>query len=245
MAEIGTDFHGHVAFDDLAVIQVHLNLRVLRPDGGQHGERLVLAVQVESRDVALVDRFDQRRNAVRRQLGGGVLYIADIHGVAFRALCVFRRNAGHDMQAVAADDSRVIKRLIDQSVEIGLAAGQGGKPAVAPCPVARRQVEQRVGQAVFLQCGGDVLGRVFIGKKVLHRLETGGGGRGEAFHERHFGEHHGNIGGEIWHGGILVRGYSGGKNRCSSSICSSVRTRGLCACSNRCSLAVSSSSSVA
>jgi hypothetical protein len=51
--------HGQVAFDDLAVVQVHLHLDVGRADLGDQRMGLVLAVQEEAGHVAGVDGLDQ------------------------------------------------------------------------------------------------------------------------------------------------------------------------------------------
>ena len=51
-----------VAFDDLAVVQVHLDLEVPRADLGDRRMRVVLAIEEEARHVARVDRLDHNVN---------------------------------------------------------------------------------------------------------------------------------------------------------------------------------------
>ena len=50
--QVRAQLHRQVALDDLAVVEVHLHLEVGRADLGQHGVRLVLAVEEVARDVA-------------------------------------------------------------------------------------------------------------------------------------------------------------------------------------------------
>ena len=62
--------------------------------------------------------------------------------------------------------------VVDQAIEIGFAAGQGGQPPVPHGPVARWQIEQRVFEPVFLQGSGNVFRRVVVGKQVLDGFEA-------------------------------------------------------------------------
>ncbi len=47
---------------------------------------------------------------------------------------------------------------------------------------------------------GDLLGRKIIGPDIFNTAKAGGGSGSEAFDERHFGEKHREIGGELRHG---------------------------------------------
>jgi hypothetical protein len=97
----------------------------------------------------------------------------------------------------------VVEPLVERGRELGLAAGQGGDPALALAPVARRQVEQCLREPVLLELGGDVGGRRLVGQQDLHGLEAVRGGGAEALQERHLLVDPGEIGGELGHDGVF------------------------------------------
>ena len=111
-----------------------------------------------------------------------------------------RDHARHDVQRAALQHLGVVERLVERGGELGLAAGQGGQPALALAPVARRQVEQRLRELVLLELGGDVGGRRLVGEQDLDGLEAVRGGGAEALQERHLLVDPGEIGGELGHG---------------------------------------------
>ena len=126
MRDIGADFHRHVAFDDLAVIEVHLQRRIHRADRLQHRDRVVLTIEIEARNIAAIDRFQQDSDAMRGKLFGGVLDIADKGGAARRHWGILGLDASHDMQTFAAEYPGIVQRLIDKSLERRFATRYGG-----------------------------------------------------------------------------------------------------------------------
>ncbi len=74
------------------------------------------------------------------------------------------------------------------------AIGMTGDAAFALAPVARRQIEQRLGQAVRLQPRGDFRRGKFIGAEIFDAAKSGLGRRLEAIEKGVFGEQHREIG---------------------------------------------------
>ena len=75
------DAAGQVALDNLAVIQIHLDLEVGRTHLGHDRMRISLRVQEIARNVAGVDRLDQQGDAGACAPSGGLAQVGDI-GVA-------------------------------------------------------------------------------------------------------------------------------------------------------------------
>jgi hypothetical protein len=103
------------------------------------------------------------------------------------------------MEGAAAERPGVADRLPDAAAELLLAPGQGGEAALAAGPVAGREVEQRLGQAVLAQAAGDRLGRVLVGEQELDAGEARRGRRREPVEEGVLLERHAEVGGEARH----------------------------------------------
>src|SRR6185369_11188646 len=108
------------------------------------------------------------------------------------------------VQALDTGGLGVRQRGLEARLEIGEARRERGEPLLARIPVAGRQIEQGLGQAVALEPLADRLGRMLIGKEKLDGGEAGCGSGVEAVEERHLGEHHREIGGKTGHGNPLV-----------------------------------------
>jgi hypothetical protein len=67
----------------------------------------------------------------------------------------------------AVERGGVVERLREGGGELGLAAGQRREAALAVVPVAGRQVEEGLGQAVVAQAGGDLVGGEGVGEEEL------------------------------------------------------------------------------
>ena len=103
------------------------------------------------------------------------------------------------MHALDAGRLRIGQRGVQALLQIVEALGQRGKSLFAGIPVAGRQIEQRLGQAVALQPLADLFGRMIVGKQEFDRGEPRFRRRLKTVEERHFGEHHGEIGGKTGH----------------------------------------------
>ena len=103
------------------------------------------------------------------------------------------------MQPLDAGRLRVRQRRLQASLQIVEALRQRGKAFFAGVPIARRQIEQRLRQAVAFQPLADGLRRMIVGKQEFDGREARFRRRVEAVEERHFGEHHGEIGGKAGH----------------------------------------------
>ena len=62
--QVLADLHCHITLDNLAVVQIELNLDVVGADLIHQLVRIVLAVQEKAGDVARVDRLQQQVDAV-------------------------------------------------------------------------------------------------------------------------------------------------------------------------------------
>jgi hypothetical protein len=76
------------------------------------------------------------------------------------------------MQPLDAGRLRVRERSAQALLQIGEPIGQRGKAFLAGLPIARRQVEQRLRQAVFAQPLADGPCRMVIGKQEFDRGEA-------------------------------------------------------------------------
>ena len=183
--------------DDLTMVDVELQLQV-RPCKPAHQRRGdIEIVQEIARHVARIDRLQQDINV---QVHGAIA------GMEHRALergerrgILRRRNAGHQMQATDAGGARIDQRSVDRCLEFIPALRQRGKATFAVVPVARRAIEQCLGQTVAREPFGDGVGRKRIREQELHRGEAGVGGGPEPVEEVPLVEHHGEVGGEARH----------------------------------------------
>ena len=202
--QVVPQLHRHVAFDDLAVVQVHLHLQIRRADGLHDAVRLVLPVQQVAGDVAAVDRLDQHLAADGGSLPGGPGQVGLVGGLQAGPVHTRRRQAGHHMQARAAQRVGIGQGLLETAAELGLAAGQAGEAALTGIEVAGRGVEQHLLQAMVGQAPGQRLGLEGIGEEEFHRLEAVGGGSGKAVEKGLLGVEHAQVGGKAGHGGLVV-----------------------------------------
>src|SRR5882672_3556147 len=120
------------------------------------------------------------------------------------------------MQPLDACRLRVRQRGMQALLQIGKAIGQRGKTLLTRAPIARRQIEQRLGQAIGLQPLADLIGGMVVRKQKLHGSESGLRRGFKTVEERDFGEHHGEIGGETGHrlSSFFVRSYFGSPGKC-------------------------------
>ena len=89
---------------------------------------------------------------------------------------------------------RIGYRLGDALPEFRHAIGEHGNAALALSPVAGRQVEENLAEAVLLQARGHDIRRMVIGADIFNALEAGAGGRIEAVEELVLAEEHRKIG---------------------------------------------------
>ena len=203
MADAGdvlAQLHREIALDDLAVIEIHLHLEVKCADFRADGVRLVLAVEEKTRNVAGVDRLDHDGDAGRGRLSRRIVEIAHIGRAVERAVLARPDQAGHQVHALVAEHARILERARDAAPEFVFAAGQRGEAALARVPIARRPVEQRLGEAVLGQARADVRSRVSVWEQELDALEAVLRGGVEALEESVLLIHHRQVGGESGHG---------------------------------------------
>ena len=105
----------------------------------------------------------------------------------------------HQMQALDAGRLRVRQRRAQALLQIGKTLGQRRKTLFARVPITRRQIKERLRQAVAMQPLADLFGRVSIGKQKLDRGKASLRRRLETIEERHLVKHEREIGGKTGH----------------------------------------------
>ena len=152
--------------------------------------------------VARVDRLDHHVEAVGREKFRRPChrFVERLHRLGIAAA----GDARHQVHALDAGRLCIGQRGAQALLQIVEALGQRRKALFAGFPVARRQVEQRLRQAVAVQPLADRFRRMIVGKQEFHRGETRLRGRLEAVEERHLVEHHGEIGGKTGHPTVLL-----------------------------------------
>ena len=206
LVEVFLDGGGEVAFHDLHVIDVVLEREVGHARVVHHVECLRRGVEIEARDVARVDGFDEHRDAEFRGGRGGEAQAGEI-GLAHRRLThAARLEAGHHVQALRAQHLGVVEGDADAVLEPGAFRRIAREPAVACRPVARRHVEQHHLEPVAVELFANRLGRMLVREQELDAGEAGLCRGAETLEKRHLVEHHRQVGVELWHGGLRTRG---------------------------------------
>src|ERR1700682_3314178 len=206
--------HGHVAMDDLAVIDITLKFQLGDLKFDDQVAREAKIVEEVAGHVARIDRLDHDVEAMGLKKLGGPYHrlVKRRHGLRIAAL----GNAGHQMQAFDAGRLRIGQRRLNTLLQVGKTIRQRRKTLFAGVPIAWRQVEQRLGQAVAAQPLANGLRGMFIGKQEFNGRESRPGRFGKAVEEWHFVEHHAEIGGETGHrlSSFFVHGYFGSPGKC-------------------------------
>ncbi|MNI78941.1 hypothetical protein D3C73_1353660 [compost metagenome] len=104
------------------------------------------------------------------------------------------------MDTVIAQDRGIFQGLVEAGAKLRFTARQGHGAFFACRHIARWRVEQGLDQAIVVQTLFQLLRAVVVGEHVFHRLETIGGGRGEAVQKFMFRVEHAEVGSETRHG---------------------------------------------
>jgi len=185
---------GEIPLHDLHVIDVVLEMQVVRAHPLHDAERLFRAGQEETGDVARVDRLDQQFYPCISQPFGREFQVPDENVLQLLPIGPRGRDAGQAVHLPAAQRPGIVDRRIDATAEFLDTVGQDGDAALAARPVARRQVEQHLREPVLLQPRRHRLGRMVVGTEIFHAPEAGAGGGIETVEEVVLGEEHGKIG---------------------------------------------------
>ena len=170
--EVFLERRREVAFDDLRVVEVHLDLEAGLADFFPNRVRLGLCVEEEAGNVARVDGLDEQRAAVLRDLLRRRPKVADV-GLAVPApIRAGGEDTGHGVEVRSAEAVRVLERAVDACQELGLTPGNRRAAALACRPVSRRQVEQHVLQIVVGEPPCNVLGREVVREQELDGVES-------------------------------------------------------------------------
>src|SRR5450830_1351312 len=204
LRQVGLDGVGQFALHALHVIDVVLDLDVVRARLGDDAQRLLGAIQIKAGDVEGVDRFDHETNLLSRQARGRKAQVFHHAGVGL----VFRDRGRLDAhQAVQLPDAQRLgigDGLAHAVLEFALARRVAGDAPLAPFPVAGGEIVQHQLQAVLVELLGDAACFEGVWEQEFHALEAGPGGFAEAVEEVHFVEQHGQIGCQFRHGVRLL-----------------------------------------
>ena len=176
-----------------------------------------------ARNVTVIDRLQHDREAALGRAIADLLEVRDESTVHVLGVGPRSDHARHDVQGSAFQDLGIVEGLFERGGKFDLAAGQGREPALALAPVARRQVEQRLGKLVFLELDRDLGCGRFVGEKDLHRPEAVRGGGAKPLQEWQFLVDPRQVGGELGHdccpvrrGKLLQLRAPGGRTGCAS-----------------------------
>jgi hypothetical protein len=181
------------------MIEIELQLQILATRLLDDAHGLAGRVEEIARHVARVDRLDHQCHAFFGQAVGGAPEIGDVDGPSLAPVLGPRPVSRHGVKAPALRRARVRQRPLERLHEFVLAPGERGHAPLALGPVARRQIEQRLGQMTPLEPGGDLVGGEIIGKEELDPGEPAIRGGREPVEKRRLLKHHAEIGGELRH----------------------------------------------
>ena len=193
----------HVALDDLAVVEVELDLDVRGADLGHQRMRVGLAVERIAGVVSGIEWFHEQGDAGLGRARGRLAQVGDEGGAALLRARVRVRHPPHRMQPWATGRPAVAEREIQPLPELRLAPRQSSESTLPFFP--RRQIEQDRAQIVLpqpLPNGG--FRRLPIRELVLDGPEAAAGRGLEAIQERALGEEIAQVGGEAGHGGVMI-----------------------------------------
>ena len=205
--EMFADRGGQLAFLALGVIHVVLQTHVGLRDFVEEFKRLLGAVEEEPRDVEVIDRFDEQLKPVFCKFRGGTPRILNERLPVLLVAAARHPFAGQTVQARHAEDLGIFDGPRHPVTELRLATGQSADATIPRRPVTGRQVEQHLLESVFIEFRLQVFRLERVGKQILDVGESGLAGQGEAFEEWHLGEEHGQVGGELRHGLLQVKGW--------------------------------------
>jgi len=189
-----------IALHDLHMIDVVLNEDVVGADLVNDRGGIGSAVEIEAGNVARIDRLDQQLDAGRLQRTCSVRQIGDQRRLQQFAIGALRRDADEAIQLAAAERAGIVDGAPNAVAEFRHALRKDRNAALAPRPVAGRQIVQDLTQPVGLEPQQNVFRSKVIRKQIFDAGEPGLGCGLEAVEEIHLVEHHGQIGGEFRHG---------------------------------------------
>ncbi len=215
VVELRLDRLRQVAFHDLHVEDVVLDLEVVGADLSDDVERLRGRVQVEAGDRAGVDRLHHERDARLARGLGRVAQVLDEGREHLVGIGILGRDAGEAVQPRDAEDARVLERLGDAVAELGHPVGMARDAALALVPVAGREVEEHDLDARVARRALEVRVLPGVREVELDAPEPGLPRRVEALEKLDLGEEEARVRGELRHGcgpsegAMLGRGTAG------------------------------------
>ena len=200
LSQVFPDCRSKIAFHDLHVIDVVLEVQVRHIRVMHDVEGLARIVQVETGNVARIDGLNQQLDIVLRQFLPRKLQVGNVGFAHLVFADAARFQARHAMNLGGTQSPGILQRLADVFLELGGLRRIAGHAAVARREIARWHVEQHHLQFVLVQLFLDLRRGEIVGEEEFDPAKAGSGGRAEALEEGDLVEHHGKIGVEIRHG---------------------------------------------
>ena len=191
-----------VARHDLGVVEIELQAQGRQPQLLDQRRTFGGRIEQIARDVAGVDRLDQRLPAGGRHRLAGDLEVGLVGRPARFPGRALGTNPGHDVDLRAVERLGIGHGAIQRRAKIRLAAGQARKPALARGEIAGRRVDQQHRKPVRRQLGCEVGSLHLVGKLALDRRKARFARRRAPLEERPVGEHGAEIGGELRHASL-------------------------------------------
>ena len=204
--EVSVDRARHVAFHDLHVVNVVLDLHTRRSGSL---DRIPALAGPENRVAGNVDRVDRFEQHSDIRTGNRVCGELEIVDQGFLHICsanARRRLTCKNGQPFATKRLRVFNRRAYPILKLPDTVGQCRDAALTRRPVASRKVEQHLFQAVLIEFFPDLLCWIVVREEILDALEPGICRCPEPVEHIDLGEHHRKVCGKLGHrSGILVR----------------------------------------
>ena len=149
--------------------------------------------QKEAGNVAGIDGLDQQLDACRLQFLRRKGQVFDKDGFERGMVDALRGDARQTIDLAAVQRLCVVDGLVDASAELVDPVRQDGNSALTLGPVAGRQVEQNLRQAILLELCRNRFGLVIVRRDILDALKTRVGSGVKAMKEIMLAEEHGKI----------------------------------------------------
>lgn len=170
--EVPPDFLRHIAFHDLAMVQVELNPDIWFADFCEQSVGVVLAIQEKAGHVAWVDRFDKNLNPMRSRGSGGSTQVCHKGGAKRVPGAIGWNPPSWKMNPRAIQCLGVAKRAVDGFLKLTLSPRKASNPSFAVVPVARRRVEEDLHKMILTKSLREPLRVMGVREEKLDTTES-------------------------------------------------------------------------
>jgi len=140
---------------------------------------LGLRIEIEARHIPCVDGLDEKRDAVRGELRGGVPQIRDVGSFNGGRISPRGNDSRHGVHAAGLQPGCIGDGRLDTLPELGFASGNTGDASLTGAPIAGSKIEKDVLQVVIAKALFDGLRRELEWKQVFHAWKPASRRRGK------------------------------------------------------------------